>query len=123
MSPRPKAEGGGYEMTKVQRQTLDFIADYIDAHGYAPSIKDISREFGVLSTNTVNDRLQALMRDGLITRRPRIARSMVLTQLGLEKTGRLSPDRIRTSINKTLTGDTGQCPQASVASDQKENER
>ena len=110
-------------MTKTQRQTLDFIADHIDRHGYAPSVKDIAREFNLASTNGVSERIVALERDGFITRRARIARSIVLTRLGLELTGRLSPDRIRTSINKTLTGCTGQCPPPSVASDQKENER
>jgi repressor LexA len=110
-------------MTRVQRETLDFIADFIERNGFPPSIKEISRAFGVLSTNTVNGRLLALIRDGLITRRPRMARSITLTQLGLEKTGRLSPDRIRTSINRTVSSEGGHCPQPAVGSPEKENER
>lgn len=113
----------GGRVTKTQRQTLDFIADHIDRHGYAPSVKDIAREFNLASTNGVSERIVALERDGFITRRARIARSIVLTRLGLELTGRLSPDRIRTSIDRTRASQTGQCPQPAVASAEKENER
>ena len=110
-------------MTKTQRQTLDFIAHHIDRHGYAPSVKDIAREFNLASTNGVSERIVALERDGYITRRRRVARSIVLTVFGLELTGRLSPDRIRTSIDRTRASQTGQCPQPAVASAEKENER
>jgi SOS-response transcriptional repressor LexA len=109
-------------LTRVQRQTLVFIADYIDRHHYAPTMADISREFGMLSTNAVHERITRLERGGYITKQKRSARSIVLTRLGLELTGRLSPDRIRTSIDRTLASPTGQCPVPAVASDQKENE-
>ena len=109
-------------LTRVQRQTLDFIADYIDRHHYAPTMADISREFGRLSTNAVHERISRLERGGYITKQKRSARSIVLTQLGLEKTGRLSPDRIRTSNERTRASQTGQCPQPAVASAEKENE-
>lgn len=107
-------------MTKVQRDTLMFIADYIDRHHFAPTMADISREFGMLSTNAVHERVSRLERGGFITKQKRSARSIVLTRLGLEKTGRLSPDRIRTPINRTAATETGQRPHPAVASAEKE---
>jgi SOS-response transcriptional repressor LexA len=109
-------------LTKVQFETVMFIADHIDEYGYAPSITDISREFGGLRCQAVVDRLLALERHGLITRQKYKARSIVLTRLGLEKAGRLSPDRIRTSIDRTRPAHTGQCPVSMTASAEKENE-
>jgi SOS-response transcriptional repressor LexA len=106
----------------VQFDTLFFIADHIDKHGYAPSCNDIAREFGGLQSQAVIDRLKALERHGLITRKRYVARSIVLTRLGLEKAGRLSPDRIRTSFDRTRPSQPGQCPVPMPSSAEKENE-
>jgi SOS-response transcriptional repressor LexA len=105
-----------------QRQVLVFIAEFIDRHGYAPSMNDIRRRFNFASINAARDHLVALEKKGLITRQFKIARSLRLTQLGLEKTGRLSPDRIRTSFDRTRPSRPGQCPPTVTASPEKENE-
>jgi SOS-response transcriptional repressor LexA len=109
-------------ITPVQRETLDFIANHIDKHGYAPSVNDISREFGGLRCQAVVDRLRSLERRGFITRQRYKARSIVLTRLGLEKAGRLSPDRIRTSFVRTRPSQPGQCPVVMPSSAEKENQ-
>lgn len=81
----------GTPMTALQRQTLDFIASFIDRHGYPPAHRDIAIHWGGISTNAVNDRLRQLEARGLITRRAKVARGIALTQLGKEKAGRAGP--------------------------------
>lgn len=102
-------------MTWIQSQTLDWIAAFIEQRGYPPTCRDIKTEFGVVSANTVRDRLLALEKRGLITRVPRLARSIALTPLGREKTGRGARSHSGTSIDRTSPSMPGHDP-APVAS-------
>lgn len=53
---------------KRQRQILDFIAQYIQQHGYAPTLQEIAQAIGVSSLATVHEHLQALERKKVIKR-------------------------------------------------------
>lgn len=64
-----------------QRQILDFISQFIDANGSAPTLKQIAQAIGVSSLATVHEHLQALEKKGLIKKRIGDARGIELTKL------------------------------------------
>jgi repressor LexA len=49
-----------------QRQILDFITQYVQANGYAPTLQEIARALGVRSLATVHEHLQAMEKKGII---------------------------------------------------------
>jgi len=53
---------------KRQKQILEFIYQYIQNHGYAPTLRDIADSIGVSSLATVHEHLEALESKGLIKR-------------------------------------------------------
>ena len=55
-------------LTRRQREILDFITHFRSAHGYAPSIEEIGRAFGLSSPATVHKHLTNLEAKGLIRR-------------------------------------------------------
>jgi len=55
-------------LTQRQRSILDYIIENIRDNGYPPTIAEMGEEFGISSTNGVNDHLLALERKGYITR-------------------------------------------------------
>ncbi len=62
-----------------QHQILDFIKQYIESSGTAPTLKKIAEAIGVSSLATVHEHLQALQEKGLIKRKGGKARSIELT--------------------------------------------
>lgn len=64
---------------KRQRQILDFLRQFIDAHGSAPTLKQIAEALGVSSLATVHEHLQALEKKGLIRKKFGSARAIELT--------------------------------------------
>lgn len=67
------------EPTAAQQRVLDAIRTYIDAHGFAPAVRDLAAELD-LSTSTVHYHLDRLADEGWIEREPDIARSIRLTE-------------------------------------------
>lgn len=65
---------------KRQQQILDFIKQYIQSNGSAPTLRQIADAIGVSSLATVHEHLQALEEKGLIKRKAGKVRSMELTQ-------------------------------------------
>jgi repressor LexA len=55
-------------LTKRQKHLLDYLQDYIDKHGYAPTLDEIGRHFRLASLATVHKHLQNLERKGRIRR-------------------------------------------------------
>ncbi len=49
-----------------QRQIVDFIAQYLQKHGYAPTLKEIAECLGVSSLATVHEHLNALVKKRVI---------------------------------------------------------
>ncbi len=49
-----------------QRQIIDYIAQYIQKQGFAPSLKDIATAMGLRSLATVHEHLEILIRKGVI---------------------------------------------------------
>lgn len=65
---------------KRQKQILDFLQQYIDANGYAPTLKQIAQALGVSSLATVHEHLQALEKKGLIRKKNGAIRGIALTE-------------------------------------------
>jgi len=55
-------------LTKRQREILDYLEDFIREHGYAPSLEEIGRRFGLSSLATVHKHLTNLEEKGCIRR-------------------------------------------------------
>lgn len=55
-------------LAPVQRQTLDFLRNFMADRGYAPSLKEISEHIGVKSLSTAHFHLERLTDKGFIKR-------------------------------------------------------
>jgi len=55
-------------LTKRQREILDYLSDFIQQHGYAPSLEEIGKRFGLSSLATVHKHLTNLQDKGFIRR-------------------------------------------------------
>lgn len=55
-------------LAPVQRQTLEFLRNFIADRGYGPTLKDISRHIGVKSVSTAHFHLERLEQKGFIRR-------------------------------------------------------
>jgi repressor LexA len=71
-------------LTKRQREILDYLNDFIGQHGYAPSLEEIGRRFGLSSLATVHKHLTNLQDKGFIKRAWNRSRSVEIipTRMG-----------------------------------------
>jgi repressor LexA len=69
---------GGQVLTERQRQILDFLRKYTDAHGYPPTVREIGEAVGLASPSTVHAHLANLERAGLLKRDPTKPRAIEL---------------------------------------------
>jgi repressor LexA len=67
-------------LTERQRQILDFLTSYIDAHGYPPTVREIGEAVGLASPSTVHAHLANLERAGLLKRDPTKPRALELAK-------------------------------------------
>ena len=67
-------------LTKRQREILDYLSDFIEQHGYAPSLEEIGRRFGLSSLATVHKHLTNLQDKGFIRRAWNRSRSVELVR-------------------------------------------
>lgn len=65
-------------LTKRQREILDFLNEFIQQHGYAPSLEEIGRQFSLSSLATVHKHLTNLQEKGFIRRAWNRSRSVEL---------------------------------------------
>ena len=73
-------------VTDKQREVLQYIADFIEGNGYAPSIRDIAGKFDC-SVKGAYDHVVALEKKGLIERARNRSRSILLGQRGKQVLG------------------------------------
>jgi repressor LexA len=65
-------------LTRRQKEILDFLNDYIQQHGYAPTIEEIGSHFSLRSLATVHKHLSNLQEKGLIRREWNRSRALEL---------------------------------------------
>src|SRR6266513_1514083 len=63
-------------VTPRQRQIYDYLCRYADAHGYAPTMAEIGKQFQLSSPASVHHILSGLEREGLIKRIPNVSRGI-----------------------------------------------
>ena len=65
-------------LTKRQREILDYLQEFIQQHGYAPSLEEIGERFSLSSLATVHKHLTNLQEKGLIKREWNRSRALEL---------------------------------------------
>ena len=65
-------------LTRRQKEILDFIESFLDAHGYSPSFEEIAEFFGYRSLATVHEHLSNLEEKGYIRKNYNESRSIEL---------------------------------------------
>lgn len=86
-------------MTDIERKILDYMVTYLRSNTYQPSIREIGERFGIKSTKTVSEHLQALADKGFLERDP--SRSRGVRILGVD----LHPDAVTVPCFDGLPGD------------------
>ena len=65
-------------LTGRQQEIWDFLVDYVDRHGYPPTVREIGEAVGLASPSTVHAHLANLERVGLLRRDPTKPRALEL---------------------------------------------
>ena len=65
-------------LTDRQQQIWNYLVEYVDAHGYPPTVREIGEEVGLASPSTVHAHLANLERAGLLRRDPTKPRALEL---------------------------------------------
>ena len=55
-------------LTGRQQEIWDFLVEYVDRHGYPPTVREIGERVGLASPSTVHAHLANLERAGLLRR-------------------------------------------------------
>lgn len=86
-------------LNDIERRILDYMVSYLRENTYQPSIREIGERFGIKSTKTVSEHLQALAEKGFLERDP--SRSRGVKILGVD----LSPDAVSVPCYTQLPDD------------------
>lgn len=73
-----------------ERRVLEFISQYIQRHGYAPTLIEIAEGLGVSAVSTIHEHLARLVEKGYIKK-----------TAGFERSIELITDRVKSAINET----------------------
>ncbi len=78
-------------LTPRQAQVLEFINQYLDEHGYPPTVREVAANFGFRSPRAAHDHMKALQRKGYLRSVPGKPRALeVLTPKGIPLLGRIA---------------------------------
>jgi repressor LexA len=66
------------ELTGRQQEIWSFLTEYVDRHGYPPTVREIGEAVGLASPSTVHAHLANLERAGLLKRDPTKPRALEL---------------------------------------------
>jgi repressor LexA len=69
-------------LTERQQQIWNYLVEYVDRHGYPPTVREIGEEVGLASPSTVHAHLANLERAGLLRRDPTKPRALELIGRG-----------------------------------------
>lgn len=67
-------------LTKRQKEVLDYVSQFIELHGYAPSYREIAEAFKLGSVATIAEHIDTLVQKGLLQKNDNAARSITLVQ-------------------------------------------
>ena len=83
-------------LTGRQQEIWDFLVEYVDGHGYPPTVREIGEKVGLASPSTVHAHLANLERAGLLKRDPTKPRALELVGRRPASDG----DRSRADVHK-----------------------
>src|ERR1051326_2155939 len=67
-------------LTTRQQEIWNFLVQYVDGHGYPPTVREIGEAVGLASPSTVHAHLANLERPGLLRRGPAQPPALELTR-------------------------------------------
>lgn len=73
-----------------ERQALEFISQYIQRHGYAPTLLEIAEGIGVTAVSTVHEHLEKLIQKGFMKKTAGFERSIELIEGKVKLDGSVS---------------------------------
>jgi repressor LexA len=89
-------------LTARQQEIWGFLVDYVDRHGYPPTVREIGEAVGLASPSTVHAHLANLERAGLLRRDPTKPRALEL--VGHRRADRPRPEPVRDVHRLPLVG-------------------
>ena len=89
-------------LTERQQEIWNYLVEYVDRHGYPPTVREIGEQVGLASPSTVHAHLANLERAGLLRRDPTKPRALEL--LGRERT-EMPPAAVTDVLNLPLVGE------------------
>lgn len=66
-------------LTRRQKNIYDYLVEFINQHGYAPSYREIAEHFDLKSVGTVADHIETLRAKGVLQKNFKESRSLQLT--------------------------------------------
>ena len=94
-------------LTPSRARVLSFLRQYIEAHGYSPTLREIAAGVGITSTNGASEALRILAREGYIILPPKFTqRGVVLidaAQPKFQSMERVELRNIRSALDGLLT--------------------
>ena len=91
-------------LTRRQRQVMDFIAGFLQEHGYSPSFQEMADGLGLSSLATVHKHILTLERKGFLRRGPNQSRSIEPGPRYLQEVRRARQERTLTLSELPLLG-------------------
>jgi repressor LexA len=88
-------------LTQRQREIWEFVVEYVDAHGYPPTVREIGEAVGLASPSTVHAHLANLERAGLLRRDPTKPRALEL----VGRRGQQAPEAVPQLPQLPLVGE------------------
>jgi len=85
-------------LTARQQEIWQFLVEYLDGHGYPPTVREIGEAVGLASPSTVHAHLANLERAGLLRRDPTKPRALEL--VGHRRQERLAPESVESGQAK-----------------------
>lgn len=68
-------------LTKKQTEIRNFIEEYSEENGYAPSLTEIKDKFGISTISTIHEHIANLIEKGVVKKVKGVARSLELVKL------------------------------------------
>lgn len=75
------------KLSPRQESILQFIGDFVDEHGYPPTVRDIQQACNISSTSVVDYNLNILQRESYLRRSPEISRGIEILNGSKRRTG------------------------------------
>lgn len=79
------------DLTEKQNQVLDYIRDFRQQNGYPPTLREIGKQFGIVSTYGVKRHLDALVKKGFLEIGSNSSRAITIVQQEEEVVQRQEP--------------------------------